>query len=281
MLRRTTYVFLLALAIALPLAVVGTANDPASAGKARRATLLFASFDSLATGQMTGTKFQSQFGGVQYANWIFDDSTVASAEKSYRVRLEAGTINGNPSSGNHGIALAVPLARQVNNACIRYRIRFGENFDWSKGGKLPGLSGVAPGVSPTVPTGGGNPGDKGWSGRLMWGSGGSVSSYMYHPKQPSYYGQGFGWSRRVDDGRWHVLRQCYRMNTVGKKNGVLRAWLDGARVLNRTDFVYRLKNTVHISHLMWSVFRGGATMDWAGHRDSHVDFDRVRVTTRR
>ena len=107
MLRRTTYVFLLALAIALPLAVVGASNDPASAGKARRATLLFASFDSLATGQMTGTKFQSQFGGVQYANWIFDDSTVASAEKSYRVRLEAGTINGNPSSGNHGIALAV------------------------------------------------------------------------------------------------------------------------------------------------------------------------------
>ena len=62
----------------------------------------------------------------------------------------------------------VPLARQVDNACLSYDLRFDANFDWSLGGKLPGLSGVAPGVSPTLPAGGGNPGDKGWSGRLMW-----------------------------------------------------------------------------------------------------------------
>jgi len=32
---------------------------------------------------------------------------------------------------------------------------------------------------------------------------------------------------------------------------------------------------------MWSIFRGGATMDWAGRRDSHLDIDGVRVTTSR
>ena len=103
---------------------------------------------------------------------------------------------------------------------------------------------------------------------------------MYHPSQPSHYGQGFAWSQKVDDGRWHVLRQCYVMNTVGQQDGVLRAWLDGANVLDRTNFDYRRRGTVHISHLMWSIFRGGATMDWAGKRDSHIDFDRVRITTR-
>ena len=106
-----------------------------------------------------------------------------------------------------------------------------------------------------------------------------MTSYLYHPNQPYYYGQGFAWNRKLSDGRWHVLRQCYVMNTVGKSNGIMRAWLDGERVINRTNFVFRLKNDVHVSHLVWSVFRGGATLDWAGKRDGHVDFDRVRITT--
>ena len=247
-------------------------------------SLLFADFESLRPGRVSGAAFANEFGGNRESISGLDDSFIVdvgeSAGKVYRLWLEGGTIRGSPSSGNHGIALVVPLAKQVDNACIRYHVRFGENFDWSKGGKLPGLSGVAPGVSPTLPAGGGNPGDKGWSGRLVWGSNGSVASYVYHPRQPYKYGQGFGWSQGVDDDRWHVLRQCYRMNTVGQQDGVLRAWLDGAMVLDRTDMVYRLKNTVHISHLMWSIFRGGATMDWAGQRDSYIDFDRVHITTR-
>ncbi len=226
-------------------------------------SLLFADFESLRPGRVSDAAFADEFGGNRESISGLDDSFIVdvgeSAGKVYRLWLEGGTIRGSPSSGNHGIALVVPLAKQVDNACIRYHVRFGENFDWSKGGKLPGLSGVAPGVSPTLPAGGGNPGDKGWSGRLVWGSNGSVASYVYHPRQPYKYGQGFGWSQGVDDDRWHVLRQCYRMNTVGQQDGVLRAWLDGAMVLDRTDMVYRLKNTVHISHLMWSIFRGGAT----------------------
>jgi hypothetical protein len=266
LLRRTTAVFILALVTALPLGVVGLTTGTATAGKTRTTTLISADFESSRSPRMSS-----------------DDSSIVdvggTAGRVYRIRLQAGTIRGNPS-GNHGVVAMVALPRQVNNACIRYRIRFGKGFDWSKGGKLPGLSGVAPGVSPTLPSGGGNPGDKGWSGRLMWGPRGVVESYMYYPTQPSYYGQGFTWKGRVSDGRWHVLRQCYVMNTVGKRNGVLRAWLDGTRVLNRTNHVYRRKNTVHISHLMWSIFRGGATMDWAGRWDSHIDFDQVRITTR-
>jgi hypothetical protein len=269
-LRRTTTILMLALATALPLAVVGLVSGSASAGVTTR-TLLFNDFESSRSSRMSGANLSSDDAAIVNVGGLF--------HRVYRLKLEAGTIHGRPS-GNHGVVAMVPLQRQVDNACIRYRIRFNEGFDWSKGGKLPGLSGVAPGVSPSMPAGGGKPGDKGWSGRLMWGPGGSVQSYMYHPAQPDYYGQSLTWRRKVDDGRWHVLRQCYRMNTVGKKNGVLRAWLDGVPVLERTNFVYRRKNTVHISHMMWSIFRGGSTMDWAGRRDSHIDFDRVRITTK-
>jgi hypothetical protein len=276
LLRRTTTLFTLALATTLPIIGGGLATGAASAKETRQSTLKFEDFESAQGRRTSGTSFAHQVGGSDDASIV---NAGGKAGKVYRLELEAGTIHGNPS-GNHGVVAMVPLPRQVDNACIRYRIRFGDNFDWSKGGKLPGLSGVAPGVSPTYPAGGGNPGDKGWSGRLMWGSGGAVESYMYYPDQPYTYGQGFDWSGKVSDGRWHHLRQCYVMNTVGKDNGKLRAWLDGTPVLNRTDFVYRLKSSVHISHMMWSIFRGGATMDWAGRRDSHIDFDRVRVTTR-
>ncbi|QIK65383.1 hypothetical protein G7072_02640 [Nocardioides sp. HDW12B] len=282
MLRRTTTVFMLALATALPLGTATVATGTASAEETRTTTLRFADFDTLRAGQMSGAEFAEAIGGPVWADGAFDDSSVVDAGgksgKVYRIDLDAGTIRDNPH-GNHGIVAAVPLARQVDNACIRYRVRFGSGFDWSKGGKLPGLSGVAPGVSPTAPTGGGNPGDKGWSGRLMWGSGGSLSSYLYYPSQTSYYGQGFAWGTRAGDGGWHVLRQCYTMNTVGRANGVMRAWLDGQQVLSRTDMVYRLNSRVRISHIMWAVFRGGATLDWAGQRDSHIDFDRLRITT--
>jgi hypothetical protein len=242
-------------------------------------------FDSLATGQMTGTGFQSQFGGSVYGSSAFDDSSVVADSrggKAYRLKFDAGTIRSNPT-GNNGIVLVVPLTKQVDNACLSYDLRFDDNFDWSMGGKLPGLSGVAPGVSPTLPAGGGSPGDKGWSGRAMWQPNGGMISYMYGPRQVDYYGDGIKWSKGVVRATWHAVKICYTMNTVGANggntDGKLQVWLDGGQVLNVTNHVFRERTDVHISHLMWSVFRGGSTMDWAGKWDSWVDFDNVKITT--
>ena len=51
------------------------------------------------------------------------------------------------------------------------------------------------------------------------------------------------------------------------------------QVVNLNNYVFRERSDVHISHLMWSLFRGGSTMDWAGNWDSSIDLDNVRVTT--
>jgi hypothetical protein len=176
----------------------------------------------------------------------------------------------------------------VDNACLSYDIRFSPTFDWDMGGKLPGLQGVRPGISAATPTGGGNPGDKGWSGRLMWlgpqayswaGPTNEVVSYMYGPRQVDYYGDNYRWHRAFVAGTWHKVKICYRMNTVGSANGMLTAWMDGTKVLDVTNYVYRLRSDVHISHLNWSIFRGGAKTEWASSRDGYVDIDNVLVTT--
>jgi hypothetical protein len=62
-----------------------------------------------------------------------------------------------------------------NEYTLEYEIRFDAGFPWSKGGKIPGISG---GVGYT----GGEPawpGD-GFSVRLMWREGGKIIPYVYH-----------------------------------------------------------------------------------------------------
>jgi hypothetical protein len=206
-----------------------------------------------------------------------------------RTTLEAGTMHSNPS-GNNGATLFIPLSKTVEQACVAYDIRFSSGFDWSLGGKLPGLEGVAPGVSPGYPTGGNRAGDQGWSGRMMWlgpkayswaGPDNMAVSYMYNPQQSGDYGDDVRWNMAFVQGTWHAVEVCYKMNTVGLSNGLLQAWMDGQQVVNDTAYTYRTRSDVAVSHLLWHIFRGGKTSDWAGSTTGYVDIDNFTVTSSR
>ncbi len=254
-------------------------------------TLVSATFDALPLGRVTAAGFRSQLRGGNTNQEPYEDSSVVTDSRgtghSYRLKLDAGSYKNYPS-GNNGIVTFVELPEQVDQACLRYDLRFDSNFDWSLGGKLPGLQGTAPGVSPGTPTGGGKVGDKGWSDRMMWlgpkayswaGPTDMAVSYLYSPHQESYYGDNLPWRQAFVAGRWHTVKQCMTMNTVGAANGQLSAWFDGTQVLNLTNYVFRLRNDVHVKHLNWSIFRGGNDTDWAGARTGYVDVDNVKVTT--
>ena len=255
-------------------------------------TLLSAKFNSLPTGRISPGNFIRSVGGDQKSTAPYDDTSVQAdtrgGGKVLRTTLQANTIHSSPS-GNNGIVVFPALRRKVEQACISYDIRFGRNFDWSLGGKLPGLLGVAPGVAPSLPAGGNSPGDKGWSARLMWlgpkayswaGPTNMAVSYMYGPAQVSRYGDNLQWRKAFKAGRWHSLRQCHQMNTPGVRNGLLQAWLDGRRVVNRTNYLYRTRSDVAINYLSWSIFRGGSDMSWAGSHTDQIDIDNLTVTAR-
>jgi hypothetical protein len=254
-------------------------------------TLVNATFDSLPTGRVTAEGFVSALGGGNTNEYPYDDSSIVAdsrgSGKVYRLKLDAGSYRDYPA-GNNGIVSFIALKREVDNACVSYDIKFDGTFDWSLGGKLPGLQGTAPGVSVGTPTGGGYPGDKGWSSRGMWlgprayswaGPTNMAVSYVYGPRQESYYGDNEQWKKAFVAGRWHTVKQCHTMNTVGSANGRLQAWMDGVQVLDIDDHVYRTRNDVHIKHLNWSIFRGGGSREWSGSRTGYVDIDNVRVTT--
>ncbi|MFT4010238.1 MAG: hypothetical protein QM655_09390 [Nocardioidaceae bacterium] len=258
--------------------------------------VLATGFDTAPIGPMRVRTYRSTIGGPVGAKNL-DDTSIRVDKRGGRVirtTLRAKTIHSIPA-GNNGINTFRPLRRlgatskRIDDACLAYRIRFDKHFDWSLGGKLPGLEGVAPGVAPSYPTGGTRPGSKGWSGRQMWVGPEAYSwaaptnmglNYMYGPDQASAYGDNILWHRAFDRGRWHSVQVCYTLNTVGQADGVLQTWYDGQIVVRDTTWVYRTAGNVHINYLAWSVFRGGHTAAWAGKRTGYVEFDDLRVTAR-
>ncbi len=270
---------------------VGSAAAPLAtlATTAAVTTLTSTSFDTMAPGAVDPTAFNAAVGTTNTNAAAYNDMSVVADSRggrAIRTTLKAGTIHSSPSPGDNGDNLFVALPRSYDRACIQYDLKFDSNFDWSLGGKLPGLLGVAPGTAPSTPTGGGIT-ELGWSGRLMWlgpkayswaGPTNMAVSYLYHPGQSGTYGDNIQWNKPFVAGVWHTVKQCYTMNTVGAANGKLTAWMDGQKVVDISDFRYRTREDVKITHLSFALFRGGGTLDWAGSRTGYVDVDNLTIT---
>lgn len=257
-------------------------------------TAVDADFDDAKTGPVTPESFIRAVGKTNREESEYDSMTYVRGDdgtgRFVRTHLDAGRFldrNDKPGDGN---VLVVPLDDQTQDAaCISYDVRFSPGFEISAGGKLPGLLGVAPGTSPATPTGGGAT-DHGWSGRVMWigpklsqivrdsGQPDIAVTYLYHPGQTGTFGDDISWGRGLVDGSWHSVRQCYTLNTIGQADGRLQAWIDEVPVLDRVDVVYRTDPEVHITHLDWSVFRGGDNAEWEASTGGDIDLDNLVVT---
>ena len=156
---------------------------------------------------------------------------------------------------------------------VRYYVRFEPGFDFVKGGKLPGLAGG------DGNTGGHKPNGKdGWSARIMWRGDGKIVQYVYHPDQPGDYGEDFEWTfggcpRFFKPGRWQCVETYVRMNTPGKKDGIIRSWLDGEKSLEVTNLHFRDDADLKIDQFEFETFFGGGDPSWASSRDQHAWFD--------
>ena len=170
-----------------------SSSDLTAASVPSGAKVVTASFNAQKVGRETPKAFIKELGvETNRSTSQYDDMSIikSGGGKALRTRLDKGTIRDNPG-GNHGAVLVAKLPRSYDKACISYRVRFSSNFDWSLGGKLPGLMGVAPGQVPSTPTGGGSV-EHGWSGRVMWlgpkayswaGPKNMGVTYLYHPGQ--------------------------------------------------------------------------------------------------
>lgn len=194
---------------------------------------------------------------------------------SLRVKYSQGSFSGGACQFLSDFSkLSIPVQESLY---LRYYVRFDPGFDFVKGGKLPGLAGGAGN------TGGHKPNGKdGWSARVMWRADGKIVQYVYYPDQPGVYGEDFAWDyggcpRYFKPGKWHCVETFVQMNTPGKKDGIIRSWLDGDKALEITGLRFRDIPEIKIDKLEFETFFGGGDSSWATPRDQFSMFDNLVI----
>lgn len=148
---------------------------------------------------------------------------------------------------------------------LRYRVRLPEDFEFVKGGKLPGLYGG------TETSGGEEPdGTDGFSTRLMWRRDGAGEVYLYAPDEPgTSLGRGsWTWPR----GEWTCVEQRLELDAPEAEDGSVTVWLDGEQVLREQGLDLRTTDELGVDGVFFSTFYGGDEPDWAPEEDQHADF---------
>jgi hypothetical protein len=197
------------------------------------------------------------------------------AENVLRIICAAGQVG--PAEGGAGWRCPVERADVMT---LSYTLRFDPEFEFVKGGKLPGLSGGPESVTGGRPANGTN----GFSARLMWRRDGRGEAYVYHMHQPGKYGESFRFPDEFRFPRGEPLRVRLQvtMNRPGQRDGAVRVWVqqvDKAEqlVVDRRDLEWRSVDTFAADSVQFEVFHGGDDETWAPTKACGVEIGEIRV----
>ncbi len=219
-------------------------------------------------GVCTVEQWKRDWPGCRYEDGVAErhlSIVEANGVTAFRVDYAMGAIG--PEEG--GVGWRFPISSH-DGAELAYTLEFSEDFDWVKGGKLPGLCGGPESVT------GGNPanGQNGFSARLMWRADGRGEAYVYHMNQPGKYGESFPFP---PDFRFPTVTEVgvrirVVMNTPGKRDGSLDVWIESSdavearHVVSRSDMEWRSIPSIQVDSLLFETFHGGGDSSWAPRR---------------
>lgn len=171
----------------------------------------------------------------------------------------------------HSVRLAVKPGRDY---ILEYKIRFDGAFDWSLGGKIPGLAGG------DAPSGCISTTGLGFSARMMWRQNGKLIGYVYDNDQSNPCGTAIDASNySFTANKWFAVKERVKLNTGTANNGTMQVWIDGAQVINRSNFAFMNEGADRrIDQVMFQAFYGGSTSNWAPSRNTTISFADVFVT---
>ena len=196
-----------------------------------------------------------------------------------RVRYPAGsasptvTRNGAPSGGAQFYSqfygrLNLDGDRSFQDHLrLRYFLRFSDDFEFVKGGKLPGFYGGVGNSGGDIPNG-----RDGFSSRLMWRKNGAGEVYAYLPSSKDFgtsIGRG-SWTFKP--GVWYQVEQEIKLNDPTKSNGWVKVWIDNSLVLNQSKLKWRTDSSLTIDGIFFSTFFGGGDASWSTQKDVYIDF---------
>jgi hypothetical protein len=198
----------------------------------------------------------------------------------------------NPSSANPGgfLFYAQPSIFPTEEVYLSYSVKFGDNsdFEWVKGGLLPGLWIGQLGAYD------GNQISNGASYRIMWRTGGQAEAYLYVDSQVNEYYELYGYFlNTIDDkiygesvgrgfatfksGEWNTISMHLKLNDIGKNNGILEL------SINQNTFKFSKMNwrdnNETINGIMMNSFFGGSDLSWATPIQQNIYFNNFTIYT--
>ncbi|MGB6301622.1 MAG: polysaccharide lyase [Rivularia sp. (in: cyanobacteria)] len=223
------------------------------------------------------TEWLQKWGVRKKGKWGLDNISLIKDssgrfDKVLRVRYPAGSVSpsyarktNKPIGGGQFFAdLGIS---PTNTLRLSYYLRFSKDFDFVKGGKLPGLFGGTQVSGGKIPDG-----TNGFSTRFMWRRNGDGELYAYLPNSKKYgtsIGRG-NW--QFIPGKWHHLEQELILNKPGINDGRIKVWLDGKEVLDKGGLTFRTTENLKIEGIFFCTFFGGSSSSWATPKDVEVDF---------
>lgn len=195
------------------------------------------------------------------------DRLKINANGNLRFFLPQGSVG---SSQGGGIIKAE--IDEKSNYNLEYDIKFSNDFPWSKGGKIPGLSGGEGYTGCQDPSDG-----KGFSIRMMWKQDGKIQPYVYHMNQTTNCGDNFDGTvlDTFNDGQWYNIRYWVKMNDPGLDNGILKIYVDNVLKFEKRDLELRSSTQYKIDTAHFSIFPGGSSSSWEMTDDGYIYIDNV------
>lgn len=229
--------------------------------------------------------------GVNQKDWELDgDVLKVKIKKDKHGGQSGGAFDANPNK-----------IFPSESVTFSYDVYFGDDFDFVRGGKLPGvcLSSTKGGCA-----NGGNWIDDAGSVRPMWrannGKDPFMIAYVYLPdkKGPKHaydqQGQDYQDATRPGDRTghdvwidkkplsltrgWNSLKVRIELNTPGKKDGVLEMTVNGT-TRRVDDVMYRTDKNIKINKARIVSFFGGGSDDWSSPKDTTISFRNFMFST--
>lgn len=203
--------------------------------------------------ELKGYIGRAQRGVTQNARTM-DVETGEFSGAGLRIRMDEGTTTGYEKGdipGGVGFAWTPGDMNGAQAACLRYRMKLPNDFDFGKGGLLPGLYGGKPLRADQKAVG-----DKSFASRLVWRTGGQGAAFAQY-EGLDHSGYAFASKQlRIPKGNWIDVQQEVVLNTPGKADGLVRVWIDGKLGLEQNGIPWRTSADIGIEGVIAEVTYG-------------------------
>ncbi|KAG1716627.1 hypothetical protein ID866_505 [Astraeus odoratus] len=189
-------------------------------------------------------------------------TTASSSSSVLQIAYPAGSFSDKTGGAQWYTIWNTSDGSTFDSMLLSYELAFDLDFNWVKGGKLPGLRG---GPNTSGCSGGSqSTGDDCFSMRLMWRASGAGEAYAYMLSPNNLCSESNIMVGPLQPARWMRITILVQMNNPPDiANGNLVLYFNDVHVLSQQNLQFRSGTGVDIGGMFFSTFFGGSDSSWA------------------